>query len=394
VRFDCFIALIFAPFCGSMKIVFFGLTISSSWGNGHATLLRGLFKALTAHHHRIVFFERDVPYYAAHRDLVEMPGVELHLYGDWIEIEANARQAVAESDVAVVTSYCPDGVAATELVTSSNVNLNVFYDLDTPVTLEAIQNGEELAYIGPRKLADFDLVLSYTGGAVLTALREQLGARRVAPLFGSVDTHVHHPATQRPAYVADLSYLGTYAPDRQSLLEGLFIEVARRSPEQRFVVGGSKYPIDFPWQKNIWYVQHVPPSAHAAFFCSSTLTLNITRGAMARMGYCPSGRLFEAAACGVAMVSDEWAGLDTFFQPGSEILVARDTADVIAAMQLSKAELARIARAGRERVLASHTAAHRALELESIFESALTSERLPGVRRPGAALAAHGARLV
>jgi spore maturation protein CgeB len=355
-----------------MKIVFFGLTISSSWGNGHATLLRGLFKALTARHHRIAFFERDVPYYAAHRDFIKMPGVELYLYDDWSEIATKARAVVAESDVAVVTSYCPDGIGATDLVVSSNVNLSVFYDLDTPITLEAVQHGEQLAYIGPRKLADFDLVLSFTGGSALDALRDQLGAKRVVPLFGSVDTHVHHPAPRRPAYEADLSYLGTYARDRQTVLEDLFIQVARRSPARRFVLGGSKYPIDFPWQQNIWYVQHVPPSAHAAFFCSSSLTLNVTRGAMARMGYCPSGRLFEAAACGVAIVTDEWLGLDTFFEPGVEMLIAHDTNDVIAAMQLSNAEIARIARAGRERVLQLHTATQRAAELESIFDSALS----------------------
>jgi spore maturation protein CgeB len=355
-----------------MKIVFFGLTISSSWGNGHATLLRGLFKALTARGHRIVFFERDVSYYAAHRDLVHSPGLELHLYHDWKDIAGTARNAVAEADVAVVTSYCPDGIKATELLVSSNVNLRVFYDLDTPVTLEALQNGEPLTYIGPRKLVDFDLVLSFTGGAALTALAEQLGARRVVPLFGSVDPEVHHPACSLSGYQADLSYLGTYAADRQEALDQLFIQVARRLPQKRFILGGSKYPIDFPWRQNIWYVQHVAPSAHASFFCSSPLTLNITRGAMARMGYCPSGRLFEAAACGVAMLSDEWAGLDTFFEPGSEIIVARTTDDVIDAMQLPREELAKIAQAGRERVLRSHTAAHRARELESIFEDALS----------------------
>src|SRR5918992_3062804 len=343
-----------------MKIAFFGLTISSSWGNGHATLLRGLFKSLSARGHRIVFFERDVPYYAAHRDLIELPGVELLLYRDWREIRPIARDLVAESDVAVVTSYCPDGVDATELVVSSNVQLRVFYDLDTPVTLEALQNGEPLAYIGPRKLADFDLVLSYTGGAALTALQDQLGARRVVPLFGSVDPDVHHPACSLSGYQADLSYLGTYATDRQQALDELFIQVARRLPEKRFILGGSKYPVDFPWRQNIWYVQHVAPSAHAAFFCSSPLTLNITRGAMARMGYCPSGRLFEAAACGVAIVSDAWEGLETFFTPEVEIIVARDTDDVIAAMQMPRAELGRIARASRQRVLESHTAAHRA----------------------------------
>jgi spore maturation protein CgeB len=352
-----------------MKITFFGLTISSSWGNGHATLLRGLFKALVARGHTVSFFERDVPYYAAHRDLVESRGVDLHLYSDWREIKPFARQVVAESDVAVVTSYCPDGIAATELVGSANVNLRAFYDLDTPITLEALQKGEPLAYIGPRKLADFDLVLSYTGGAALTALRDQLDARRVVPLFGSVDPEIHHPAPRRASYEADLSYLGTYAPDRQQMLDRLFLQVARRAPDQRFVIGGSKYPVDFPWQPNIWYVQHVPPSAHAAFFSSSSLTLNVTRGAMARMGYCPSGRLFEAAACGVAIVSDEWAGLESFFRPGVEIIVAQNTRDVLAALQLGETEREHIARAGRQRVLESHTATHRAAELETIFES-------------------------
>ena len=202
------------------------------------------------------------------------------------------------------------------------------------------------------------------------ALHDKLRARRVVPLFGSVDPEVHHPAPARVAYSADLSYLGTYALDRQRVLDDLFIQVARRLPERRFVIGGSKYPIDFPWRDNIWYVQHVPPSAHAAFFSSSFLTLNVTRGAMARMGYCPSGRLFEAAACGVAMVSDEWAGLDTFFEPGVEIIVARDTTDVIEAAQLPEADLARIAKAGQQRVLDSHTAAHRAAELEAILDSA------------------------
>src|SRR5215218_5955445 len=211
-----------------MKLVFFGLTISSSWGNGHATLLRGLFKALTARGHRIAFFERDVPYYAAHRDLIEMPGVGLYLYNEWSAIAAKARDVLAESDVAVVTSYCPDGIAATELVVSSNINLSVFYDLDTPVTLEALQNGEQLAYIGPRKLADFDLVLSYTGGAALMALQDKLGARRVVPLFGSVDPYGHHRARGCAGDGADDCYVGTDDADRQHVLDELFIQVARQ----------------------------------------------------------------------------------------------------------------------------------------------------------------------
>ena len=197
-----------------MHVVVFGLTISSSWGNGHATIWRGLCRGLAARHHHVTFFEHDVPYYAAHRDLYDPAGCTLQLYNSWHDVLPSARAALRDADVAMVTSYCPDGRNASREVLASTARIRTFYDLDTPITLEALQNGEQLAYIGPRKLADFDLVLSYTGGAALDALRDQLDARRVVPLFGSVDPDVHHPAPKRDAYLADLSYLGTYAPDR------------------------------------------------------------------------------------------------------------------------------------------------------------------------------------
>jgi spore maturation protein CgeB len=353
-----------------MKFVIFGLTISSSWGNGHATLLRGLFRALAGRGHCVVFFERDVPYYAAHRDLWEMEGVTLHLYADWAGALASASQALRDADVGVVTSYCPDGVAASELVLSSRARLRVFYDLDTPVTLDALRAGEPVAYIGARGLRDFDLVLSYTGGAALTELTTQLGARRVAALYGSVDPAVHRPVPPVEAYRADLSYLGTYAADRQAALERLFIGPARLMPEKRFLIGGSKYPQDFSWTGNLYFVQHVPPPAHPAFYCSSLMTLNVTRRAMAEMGYCPSGRLFEAAACGTPILSDEWEGLEQFFTPGEEIIIARKTGDTLDALSLSREELARIAHRARERAHDEHTAARRAAELETIINDA------------------------
>lgn len=360
-----------------MKIVMFGLTISSSWGNGHATLLRGLFKALVARGHRIVFFEQDVPYYAAHRDMVEFPGIELHLYSDWSNVRHEAATVLRDADVGIVTSYCPDGIAATELLLDSPVCLRVLYDLDTPVTLDAWKQGQSLSYIGARGLEDFDLVLSYTGGAALLDLQQTLGARRVFPLYGSVDPDIHHPGTSTPDVLWDLSYLGTYADDRQSQLDSLFIGAARQLPVRRFLIGGSKYPHSFPWLPNIWYVQHVPPASHAAFYCSSLLTLNVTRAAMARTGYCPSGRLFEAAACGAAIVSDDWDGLDEFFKPGEEILVVHDVRETIAAITLPRAELRRIGAAGRQRVLDQHTAMHRAVEMEAIFDDAFSHTPLP-----------------
>ena len=362
-----------------MKLVIFGLTVSSSWGNGHATLWRGLCRALIERGHEIAFFERDVPYYSAHRDLRELPRGELVLYSEWTEVLPRARRHLAEADVGMVTSYCPDGVAASETIHDSRAKLRVFYDLDTPVTLNQVRNGEPVAYLGPRGLADFDLVLSFTGGAALRELKTRLGARRVAPLYGSVDPSVHLPVPPVEAYRSDLSYLGTYAQDRQRALTRLFIEPAKVAPAFRFLIGGALYPEEFPWTANIFFARHVAPSEHAAFYCSSRLTLNVTRAAMAEMGYCPSGRLFEAAACGTPILSDYWEGLEQFFQPGSEILVAEHTEDAVRALQLSGAELTRISRAARERVLTEHTAERRAQELERALAMTGPTEQDQGV---------------
>lgn len=354
-----------------MKLVIFGLTISSSWGNGHATIWRGLCRALVRRGHRIVFFERDVPYYAGHRDYGDIPGVDLRLYETFGDILPAAGNHLADADAGMVTSYCPDGIAASELLLSSGTPLRTFYDLDTPVTLERIRAGQSVSYIGERGLRDFDLVLSYTGGAALEGLRSRLGAVSVAPLYGSVDPSAHFPVAAAAAYRADLSYLGTYAEDRQPALNALFIEPSRRLPDRRFVIGGALYPENFPWSRNIYFVRHVPPPEHSAFYCSSAFTLNITRRAMAEMGYCPSGRLFEAAACGIPILSDEWEGLDHFFRPGSEIVVAHTTGDAVGALAMSHEERARIGTAARERALDEHTAEHRAADLERAFDAAV-----------------------
>jgi spore maturation protein CgeB len=352
-----------------MKFVVFGLTVSSSWGNGHATLWRGLIKALAAQGHRTVFFERDVPYYAAARDFSILPDGELVLYANWLEVAARARNELRDADAAIVTSYCPDGIAAGELVYASGRALKVFYDLDTPITLTRLARGESLPYLGPNGLRDFDLVLSYTGGRALDQLQALLGARRVAPLYGHVDPDVHRPQSPQPHYRADLSYLGTYSADRQAGLENLLIDVARRRLSARFLIGGAQYPDDFPWAPNIYFVRHLSPSEHPSFFCSSRLTLNVTRVAMAEMGWCPSGRLFEAAACGTPIVTDVWPGLADFFTPENEILPAGSADDVLSALDRDDAELARIGRAARDRTLTEHTSARRAAELVAALEA-------------------------
>jgi spore maturation protein CgeB len=346
-----------------VRLVVFGLSISSAWGNGHATLWRGLCSALCRKGHRVVFFERDTPYYAAHRDPPEVCGCDLRLYQDWETVYPAARRELHGADAAIVTSYCPDGAAAADLLFSSAVPLTVFYDLDAPVTLAAIRAGEHVPYLPRQGLRDFDLVLSYTGGKSLHDLRVLLGARRVAPLYGSVDPAVHAPCAPEGRPYADLSYLGTYAPDRQAALETLFLAAARRRPEAKFALAGAQYPEDISLPANVTHRAHVAPGEHAAFYCASSLTLNITRQVMSETGYCPSARLFEAAACGVPVLSDTWPGLEYFFEPDREILVAHSTECVLAALSLSPLARAKVAERARERVLLEHTADRRADQL-------------------------------
>jgi spore maturation protein CgeB len=351
-----------------MKLVVFGLAISSSWGNGHATLWRGLARALTDRGHLVVFFERDLPYYASHRDLWTLAGGRLHLYPSWSAVEETAVEELSDADAGMVTSFCPDALSAERTLNDSRCERRVFYDLDTPITLDRLERGESVPYIGPNGLAAYDLVLSYTGGRSLQQLQERLGAVRTAPLYGSVDPRAHQPVDPVDLFRADLSYLGTYADDRQNGVERLFLEPARQCPARRFVLGGSQYPDHFPWSPNIFYMRHVAPEYHPAFYSSSRLTLNVTRRAMADTGFCPSGRLFEAAACGAPILSDLWEGLDAFFTPGAEILVAHDTADAVAALDCDDRELRAMARAARERTLTEHTADRRARELEQLLE--------------------------
>jgi spore maturation protein CgeB len=358
-----------------MHFVIFGLSISSSWGNGHATIWRGLLKAMAAAGHSATFYERDVPYYANARDAWDCPfGVRLRLYESIEEIQAEAAAEINDADVALCTSFCPDAIAASRLILDSHAPVRAFYDLDTPVTLAALQSGRPVPYLPPEGLSGFDLVLSYTGGRALEELQSRLGARLVAPLYGAVDPDLSAPAPPRDEFRADLSYLGTYAKDRQAALEEFFVKPATERPDLRFALGGAQYPHDFPWTSNIFFVRHLPPSLHPAFFCSSRATLNVTRRAMAEYGYCPSGRLFEAAACGTPILTDWWEGLDSFFKPGTEILRVTTAADVLRALALPDEELRNIAAAARRRTLREHTAKHRVAQLEAICAAVARGE--------------------
>ena len=361
-----------------MRLVIFGLTISSSWGNGHATLWRALCRGLAALGHEVTFFERDVPYYAHARDAEHPDGCDLRLYSEWNDVAASARTALDDADVGMVTSYCPDGVSACDMVLNSRVQSKVFYDLDTPVTLSRLRGGERVSYLPEYGLSEFDLVLSYTGGRALDELQNRLGARAVAPLYGSVDPEVHRPTAGNRRFACDMSYLGTYSADRQDTLDRLFLQVADRRHASRFVLAGSQYPEGFAWKPNVYYVWHLTPAEHPSFYCSSALTLNVTRGPMAEMGYCPSGRLFEAAACGATIVTDAWEGLDQFFEPGEEILVASTTDEALRAIDLDPWERRAIGQRALERTLDCHTATERARDLERILNRSLYVGDRPG----------------
>jgi spore maturation protein CgeB len=351
-----------------MKLVIFGLSISSSWGNGHATLWRGLCRALARASHHVVFFERDTPYYRDARDLEQLDAGELILYPSWDQARARALTELKSADAAIVTSYCPDGAAASELLLEAERCARVFYDLDTPVTLATLETGVRPPYLSERGLVDFDLVLSFTGGRALGLLRERLGAQHVDVLYGHVDPALHSPVPAAQPWLAQLSYLGTYSADRQAKLQELLLAPATELADQQFSIGGSMYPEPERFPSNVRYLPHLPPAEHAAFFCSSRLTLNITRDTMCRLGYCPSGRLFEAAACGVPLLSDSFEGLELFFEPGREIQLVNNCEDVLRALAASDAALQLQAHRARQRVLSEHTAECRALRLVQLLE--------------------------
>lgn len=346
-----------------MKLVVFGLSLSSSWGNGHATTFRALLAAFAARGHEVLFLERDVPWYAEHRDLPDPDFCELAYYDSLAALD-DWREAIAGADAVMVGSYVPDGIAVGAYVQAHARGVTAFYDIDTPVTLAALDRGA-CDYLSGEVIGGYDLYFSFAGGPTLRRLEEHYGARLALALYCSVDTARYRPLDVPVRW--DLTYLGTYSPDRQPTLERLLIEPARRRPDLRFAVAGPQYPADIDWPANVERIEHLPPAEHAAFYCASRFTLNVTRADMIAAGYSPSVRLFEAGACGTPIISDRWDGIETLFRPGSEIILADDATDVIAALGLSGETMGSAARAA---VLAQHSAEVRAEQFAIDLERA------------------------
>jgi spore maturation protein CgeB len=366
-----------------MKLVVLGLSLSSSWGNGHATTFRALLKAFAARGHDILFLERDVPWYAQHRDLSDPAFCRLVLYDDLNALTAQS-DAVAGADVVIVGSYVPQGVAVGRWVQQTARGVTAFYDIDTPVTLAKLDRGD-FEYLTPDLIPGYDLYLSFTGGPTLEELERRYGSPAARALYCSVDPDAY-PLVDAPKRW-DLSYLGTYSADRQPTLERLLVEPARRAPQLRFVVAGPQYPDEIAWPDNVERIDHIAPSEHPAFYAASRFTLNVTRADMIRAGYSPSVRLFEAAACGTPIVSDVWDGIDTLFRPGRELALASNPDDVLQLLlRSSQEDRDAIAAAARRRVLSEHTAAHRAEALEAYVADARRRSRCsPRVRAAAAA---------
>lgn len=353
-----------------MKVVVLGLTITSSWGNGHATTYRSLLKALHERGHRVVFIEKDVEWYRSHRDLAEAPYCEILLYEDWHrEGKSLSLQHARDADVVVVGSYYPDAIAASAALLDAGSTPVLFYDIDTPVTLAQLRSTGRAAYLDPALIPHYAAYMSFTGGPVLQEIETRFGAPLAAPLYCSVDPAVHRRTSSRRAFRCDLSYLGTYAPDRQPKLQALLSEPARSLTKQQFLVAGPLYPESIEWASNVKRIPHVPPAEHPALYSSSRFTLNVTRDDMVAAGFSPSVRLFEASACGAAILSDSWPGIELFLDPGEEILLPRTGEDVVNILtSLSDAEARRMGDRARDRILSAHTAAHRAREFEEIVE--------------------------
>jgi spore maturation protein CgeB len=354
-----------------LDIVVIGLSLSSSWGNGHATTYRALLKAMAARGHAITFLERDQPWYAENRDIADPDWCRLAFYSSLTGLQAWTK-TIAAADAVIVGSYVPEGIAVGNYVQRIARGVTAFYDIDTPVTLARLASGD-CAYLSPELIPGYDLYLSFTGGPALSQIERRYGAPRARALYCSADTQSYAPLDRPKRW--DLSYLGTYSPDRQPALERLLLQPARLLPEKRFAVAGPQYPDTIDWPANVERIAHVGPADHPSFYAASRWTLNVTRADMVKAGHSPSVRLFEAAACATPIISDRWPGLETIFEDRRSIMLASTTRDVVRILGMRHPE--RIGAAAHEVIARGHSAAHRAAELEACLREVSTASVIP-----------------
>lgn len=361
-----------------MKIVIFGLAITSSWGNGHATTYRSLCKALARRGHRIDFVEKDKEWYRGNRDMPHPEFCTVNLYNDWKTSRRGLLDLTRGADAIVIGSYFSDAIALTRELLDAGRGPLIFYDIDTPVTIARLRLEGATDYLDAELIPFYSAYLSFAGGPLLHEIEDRFGSPEAVPFYCSVDPDLHRPTAVNKRYRCELSYLGTYAADRQAALMRMLNEPAGQLPESKFIVAGPMYPKTIPWEKNVKRIIHLSPLEHPSLYCSSRFTLNLTRNDMVTSGYAPSVRLFEAAACGAAILSDWWEGLDGFLTPQSELLLVRDAREVMDILRsMSDTERERMGQAARERILTCHTSQHRAMQFEEIVVRCGASHRVP-----------------
>jgi spore maturation protein CgeB len=369
-----------------LDIVILGLSITSSWGNGHATTFRALVRALSARGHNVCFLERDMPWYAENRDLPNPPYGLTQLYKSVVELKRKFARRVANADLCIVGSYVPDGVAIGEWVTRTCDGVTAFYDIDTPITLAKLEKDGDAEYLTASQIPYYDLYLSFTGGPVLRRIEREFGSPRARALYCSVDPKLYFPERNNSRW--DLGYMGTYSADRQPSLDQLLIEPARNSDDLKMVVAGPMYPRELTWPKNVERIEHLAPASHRRFYNSQRFTLNLTRADMRAAGYSPSVRLFEAAACATPIISDYWPGLETFFELEKEILTASTAEEALLHLtQISEDERRAIGERARDRVMTEHTSEQRAIELEEYVAEVMQTATAPADAEPAGAIA-------
>jgi spore maturation protein CgeB len=356
----------------TLNIVIIGLSVTSSWGNGHATTYRALIEALVNRGHHVTFLERDVPWYRAHRDLTKPSGWTVKLYQSLQDIPKRHGSLIRDANLIIIGSYVPDGIAIGEWVTAHAQGITAFYDIDTPVTLAGLDQG--LEYLSAAMIPRFDLYLSFAGGPVPGMIEDAYGSPMAGVLYCSADPSFYRPHPMKTHW--SLGYLGTYSDDRQPSLERLLLTPAKMLADQEFVVAGSRYPQDIAWPGNVSRIEHLSQPEHPPFYSQQRFTLNLTRSDMRDLGFSPSVRLFEAAACGTPVISDRWPGIETILEPGTEILLVSDTRDVSQILrEIPEDRRLTIADNARRRILADHTPDHRARQLETYYLEAAGRRR-------------------
>lgn len=356
-----------------MKIAILGLSVTSSWGNGHATAFRSLVKGLSKRGHSVVFLERDMPWYSANRDMPESEFCSIIIYNSVSQLKKDHLKEIVQADAVIVGSYVPDGIEAGQWVIDNAPGIKAFYDIDTPVTLSKLRSNT-CSYLSPRLIPHYDIYLSFSGGKCPGIFEYEFGSPATRQFYCSVDPDLYYPS--RSVKKWDLGYLGAYSDDRQSSLENLMLEAARRWEKGRFIVAGPQYPQHISWPNNVERIEHMPPSLHIDFYNHQRFTLNITRADMIKTGYSPSVRLFEAAACGVPVISDWWEGIDSIFTPGEAIFISRSPNDTLEILNnISERHRLNVGEKAKQTVLKQHTGLQRAIEFEEYVSEASLKKR-------------------